>query len=153
MYNVNDILARLQNGESADAIAQSFADALNGAIQKQQEEQAAATKRHEDKVAALTNIIDTVIDFIEEFYPEMIPEGMDLAFNAEEIESTIKALDDSLPQFIELNTALSSLEALTKKPKADPVVAKINPNPKPASFTAAVSGDAITNFLKANGLM
>lgn len=153
MYNVNDILARLQNGESADAIAQSFADALNGAIQKQQEEQAAATKRHEDKVAALTNIIDAVIDFIEEFYPEMIPEGMDLSFSAEEVESAIKALDDSMPQFIELNAALSSLEALTKKPKADPVVTKINPNPKPATFTASVGGDAITNFLKANGLM
>lgn len=153
MYNVNDILARLQNGESADAIAQSFADALNGALQKQQEEKAAAAQRHEDKVAALTSIIDDVIDFIEEFYPEMIPEGMDFEFSAEDAEDVIKALDDSMPQFIELNAALSDLQALTKKPEADRVVAKINPNPKPATFTAAVNGDAISNFLKANGLM
>lgn len=151
MYNINDILARLQNGESADAIAQSFADALNGAIQKQQEEKAAMAKRHEDKVAALTDLVDAVINFIEEFYPEMIPDGMDLEFSAEEIEDVIKALDDSMPKFVELNAALSSLEALTKKPEADRVVAKINN--KPATFTAAVNGDAITNFLKANGLM
>lgn len=151
MYNVNDILARLQNGESADAIAQSFADALNGAIQKQQEEKAAAAQRHEDKVAALTDIIDAVIDFIEEFYPEMIPAGMDFEFSAEDVEDVIKALDDSMPKFVELNAALSSLEALTKKPETDRVVAKINN--KPATFTAAVGGDAISNFLKANGLM
>jgi hypothetical protein len=151
MYNVNDILARLQNGESADAIAQSFADALNGALQKQQEEKAAMAKRHEDKVAALTDIIDDVIDFIEEFYPEMIPEGMDFEFSAEDAEDVIKALDDSMPQFIELNAALSNLQTLTKKPEADRVIAKTEC--KPATFTAAVNGDAISNFLKANGLM
>ena len=151
MYNVNDILARLQNGESADAIAQSFADALNGALQKQQEEKAAMAKRHEDKVAALTDIIDYVIDFIEEFYPEMIPEGMDFEFSAEDIEGAIQALDESMPKFIELNAALSNLEALTKKPEADRVIAKTEC--KPATFTAAVNGDAIANFLKANGLM
>jgi len=151
MYNVNDILARLQNGESADAIAQSFADALNGAIQKQQEEKAMAAQRHEDKVAALTAIVDDVIDFIEEFYPEMIPEGMDFEFSAEDIEGTIQALDESMPKFVELNAALSNLEALTKKPEADRVVAKVDC--KPATFTAAVSSDAIANFLKANGLM
>lgn len=148
MYNVNDILARLQNGESADAIAQSFADALNGAIQKQQEEKAMAAQRHEDKVAALTAIVDDVIDFIEEFYPEMIPEGMDFEFSAEDIEGTIQALDESMPKFIELNAALSNLQTLTKKPEADRVV-----DCKPATFTAAVGGDAIANFLKANGLM
>ena len=151
MYNVNDILARLQNGESADAIAQSFADALNGAIQKQQEEKAIAAQRHEDKVAALTDIIDDVIDFIEEFYPEMIPEGMDFEFDAEDVESVIKALDDSMPKFVELNAALSDLQALTKKQETDRVVAKVDR--KPATFTAAVGGDAISNFLKANGLM
>jgi hypothetical protein len=151
MYNVNDILARLQNGESADAIAQSFADALNGALQKQQEEKAMAAQRHEDKVAALTAIVDDVIDFIEEFYPEMIPEGMDFEFSAEDIEGTIQALDESMPKFVELNAALSNLEALTKKPEADRVIAKTEC--KPATFTAAVNGDAIANFLKANGLM
>lgn len=138
MYNVNDILARLQNGESADTIAQSFADALNSAIQKQQEEKAAKAKRHEDKVAALTNIIDDVIDFIEEFYPDMIPSGVNLEFNTEDIEGVIEALDDSVPKFKELSAALADLEALTKKSEAN---------------TKTVRGDAITDFLKANGLM
>ncbi len=147
MYNVEDILARLQNGESADAIAQSFADALNGAIQKQQEEKVAVAKRHEDKVAALTDIIDDVIDFIEEFYPDMVPNGVNLEVDAEDVEGIIEALDDSVPKFKELGAALADLEALTKKPETDRVVAKINHKP------ATVSGDAIANFLKANGLM
>lgn len=152
MYNVEDILTRLQNGESADAIAQSFADALNGAIQKKNEAESAAKVAYEKKVAALTDIIDAVIDFIEEFYPQMIPNGVDLEFDAEDVEGIIEALDDSMPKFMELQSALSALESLKeKKPEADRVVAKINH--KPATFTTTVSGDAITNFLKANGLM
>lgn len=152
MYNVNDILARLQNGESADAIAQSFADALNGAIQKKNEAESAAKAAYEQKVAALTDILDAVIEFVEEFYPQMIPAGMDFEFDTEDVEDIIKALDDSMPKFMELQNALSALESLKEKePEADRVVAKINR--KPATLTATVSGDAITNFLKANGLM
>lgn len=141
MYNVNDILARLQNGESADAIAQSFADALNGALQKQEEEKAAVAKRHEDKVAALTTVIDSVINFIKEFYPDAF---LDFEYSTEDVESIIETLDNEIPKLKELSEALAELEALTKKPKT---------NSKPATLTATVSGDAITNFLKANGLM
>ena len=39
MYSVDNLLAQLKNGESADSIAKSFSDALNEAIALQKEEQ------------------------------------------------------------------------------------------------------------------
>lgn len=143
MYNVNDILARLQNGENADAIAQEFADALNGAIQKRNEEKAAADRKV-DKVATLTHILDEVIEFVEEFYPELITDE-DLEVTPEEVESIIEVLDVYAPKFKELNAALASLEASTSKPshtlkKELPVSFKIDDNP-------------INTFLKVNGLL
>lgn len=143
MYNVNDILARLQNGENADAIAQEFADALNGAIQKRNEEKAAADRKA-DKVATLTCILDEIIEFVEEFYPELVT-NEDLEVTPEEVESIIEVLDVYAPKFKELNAALANLEASTSKPspslkKELPVSFKIDDNP-------------INTFLKVNGLL
>ena len=47
MVNQNDILARLQNGESADTIAQELVNALNAANAQFMEEQAAAQKAND----------------------------------------------------------------------------------------------------------
>lgn len=143
MYNVNDILARLQNGENADAIAQEFADALNGAIQKRNEEKAAADRKA-DKVATLTCILDEIIEFVEEFYPELITDE-DLEVTPEEVESIIEVLDVYAPKFKELNAALANLESRASKPspslkKELPVSFKIDDNP-------------INTFLKVNGLL
>ena len=74
MYNINDILAQLQGGKSADEIAKSFTDALNAAIQKQNE----ADARRKAKICDMTNLIEDIIDFISEYYPEVMPKDMDL---------------------------------------------------------------------------
>ena len=143
MYNVDDILARLQNGENADAIAQEFADALNGAIQKKNEAQAAAD-RQADKVATLTYILDEIIEFVAEFYPELITDE-DLEVTPEEVEHIIEVLDVYAPKFRELNAALVNLEALSNKP---------SPSPKkaiPVSFN--IDTDPINTFLKQHGLL
>ena len=143
MYNVNDILARLQNGENADAIAQEFADALNGAIQKRNEEKAAADRKA-NKVATLTYILDEIIEFVEEFYPEFIVDE-DLEITPEDVENVIEVLDVYTPKFKELQESLANLEASTSKPspslkKELPVSFKIDDNP-------------INTFLKVNGLL
>ena len=143
MYDLNDILARLQNGENADAIAQEFADALNGAIQKRNEEKAAADRKA-DKVATLTYILDEIIEFVEEFYPELIVDE-DLEITPEDVENVIEVLDVYTPKFKELQESLANLEASTSKPspslkKELPVSFKIDDNP-------------INTFLKVNGLL
>ena len=144
MYNVNDILARLQNGENADAIAQEFADVLNDAIQKRNEEKAAADRKA-NKVATLTYILDEIIEFVEEFYPELIVDE-DLEVTPEDVERIIEVLDVYAPKFKELNAALAHLEPLPSKPST--------PSPKkaiPVSFT--IDTDPINTFLKQHGLL
>ena len=144
MYDVNDILARLQNGENADEIAQEFADALNGAIQKRNEEKAAADRKA-DKVATLTCILDDIIEFVEEFYPELIVDE-DIEVTPEDVENIIEVLDVYAPKFKELNAALAHLEPLPSKPST--------PSPKkaiPVSFT--IDTDPINTFLKQHGLL
>lgn len=143
MYDVNDILARLQNGENADAIAQEFADALNDAIQKRNEEKAAADRKA-DKVATLTYILDEIIEFVEEFYPELIVDE-DIEVTPEDVENVIEVLDVYTPKFKELKESLANLEASTSKS---------SPSPKkaiPVSFT--IDTDPINNFLKQHGLL
>ena len=144
MYDVNDILARLQNGENADAIAQEFADVLNDAIQKRNEEKAAADRKA-NKVATLTYILDEIIEFVEEFYPELIVDE-DLEVTPEDVERIIEVLDVYAPKFKELNAALAHLEPLPSKPST--------PSPKkaiPVSFT--IDTDPINTFLKQHGLL
>ena len=143
MYDVNDILARLQNGENADAIAQEFADALNDAIQKRNEEKAAADRKA-DKVATLTCILDEIIEFVEEFYPELIVDE-DLEVTPEDVERIIEVLDVYAPKFKELSAALANLEASTSKPSPAPKKAI------PVSFT--IDTDPINTFLKQHGLL
>ena len=142
--DMNDILTRLQNGESADAIAQSFADALNGAIQKQQEEKAAAAQRHEDKVAALTHIVNCVGDFIEEFYPEIMTKEVETLrlFTTEDIENFIKAFDEAVPRFKRLNAAMVELEDFLKPPS-------LTEN----RLGLSINEDNIVKLLKDNGLI
>ena len=143
MYDVNDILARLQNGENADAIAQEFADALNDAIQKRNEEKAAADRKA-DKVATLTYILDEIIEFVEEFYPELIVDE-DIEVTPEDVENIIEVLDVYVPKFKELNAALAHLEPLANDPS--PSLKK----ELPVSFT--INTDPINTFLKQHGLL
>lgn len=143
MYDVNDILARLQNGENADAIAQEFADALNGAIQKRNEEKAAADRKAE-KIETLICILDDVIDFVEEFYPELIVDE-DIEVTPEDVERIIEVLDVYAPKFKELNAALAHLEPLPSKPS------HALKKELPVSFT--IDTDPINTFLKQHDLL
>ena len=151
MYNVNDILARLQNGESADAIAQSFADVLNQAIAAKSAEDAEKAKEAKRaaemraaKVSDLTDILDLVIDFVERYYPD-VADTIDLEIAAEDVDAVIDELDKAMDQAKALTNALKTF--------ADPAIMKAAPA-KPSLDTAAMScEDSIMNFLKKNGLM
>ena len=74
MFSKADILARLQNGETAEAIAKEMSDALNDAMSEQakraEEEKALEAKRAEEdriyaaKREAVCCIIDGFCDFV-----------------------------------------------------------------------------------------
>lgn len=119
MYSVDNLLAQLKNGESADSIAKSFSDALNEAIALQKEE-----KDKEDikakKIEKMTNIIQLVIDFISEFYPE-VAKNIDInswAVDESLVKETINEMD-------KLVAEANSLLALLPSRKSEKPVSKV----------------------------
>lgn len=141
MYNMNDILAQLQSGQSAEEIAKSFTDALNAAIQKQNEVDA----RRKAKISDMANLIDDIVDFIRKYYPEILPEDADLDITDDEVAELIDELDTAIPQL------LKDLEELAAKPTSKVETAKKRPGvtfeAKDFSFD-----DAIEKFFRQNGL-
>lgn len=131
---MEDILKRLMNGESADAIAKEFTDALNNAMQEMEAQKEAEFQKTQ-KLMDTQNLIDVVIDYIKKYYPKVVEDVKDFDLSAEEL---IEALDTSLPKIVELNNAVVELDKLltpvAKKPAAD-------------------AEDSILRFLKLNGLL
>lgn len=131
---MEDILKRLMNGESADAIAKEFTDALNNAMQEMKAQKEAEFQKTQ-KLMDTQNLIDVVIDYTKKYYPEVVADIKEFDLSAEEL---IEALDTSLPKIVELNNAVVELDKLltpvAKKPAAD-------------------AEDSILRFLKLNGLL
>ena len=146
MYNVEDILAMLQNGESADSIAQTFADTLNAAIQKKKEAEdkqkqaKIAAELRENKVSDLTDILDYILDFIDRYYPELAAD-LDMEISAEEVEGIVDELDRTVSQIVSLTNSLKSIKATPS-----PIVMKTTPCAKDFN---SIMGD----FFKKNNLM
>ena len=148
MYNINDILAQLQSGKSADEIAKSFTDTLNAAIQKQKE-QSKAEERRKAKICDMTNLAKAIIDFISEYYSEVMPKDMDLNITEADVAELIDELDTAIPQLV---SAFKDLEKLTVEPIG---TTKKRPNVKSVTFEAKdfSFGDAMEKFFKQNGLI
>lgn len=142
MYNINDILAQLQSGQSADEIAKSFTDALNAAIQKQNE-QSKAEARRKAKICDMTNLAEAIIDFISEYYSEVMPKDMDLDITEADVAELIDELDATIPQLV---SAFKGFEELTVEPIG---TTKKSPGVK-SDFSF---GDAMEKFFKQNGLI
>jgi len=69
--NPNDILARLQNGETAEDIAAEMSSMLNEAIDAYEAESAKAT--HDTVVeAAAANVVSSLLDFTNLVAPELV---------------------------------------------------------------------------------
>ena len=151
MYNINDILAQLQSGQSADEIAKSFTDALNAAIQKQNE-QTKADERRKAKICDMTNLMEAIIDFIDEYYHEVMPKDMDLDITEADAVELIDELDTAIPQLV---SAFKDFEELTVKSvsKVEPIgTAKKRPGVKSVAKDFSF-GDAMEKFFKQNGLI
>lgn len=153
MVNMNDILARLQAGESADAIAQEMVDALNAANAQFAEEQAANDVKAQ-KAEFVEEMADIVRDYIMTFHADSYIAEMikDQEINPTEIvemlDQSFEQLDQEIRKLKELEKMFSGLMAKLDAHPADcdcgchdKAVGKIEPNM-----------DALAGFLKANGL-
>ena len=159
MVNMNDILARLQAGESADAIAQEMVDALNAANAQFAEEQAANNVKAQ-KAEFVEEMADIVRDYIMTFHADSYIAEMiaDQEINPVEI---VEMLDQSFEQLDAEIRKLKEMEKMLKgmfgnimhahghAPDCDcPECATGNGKIEPVEMAP----DALMSFLKANGL-
>ena len=139
MFDEKTILARLQNGEDAQTIANEMAAMINAANkvytdQKAAEEaaKAAAAKAEIQKKEELQDILDMFCDWFGTYY------DMDVA----EIKAELKAdqvieLVDSLKEYMEAIKGLESM--LGVKTAAKPVTKVIKSNTKPANADETIN--------------
>ena len=110
MFDSKDILARLQNGESPQKLADELAEALNSALNQYDEIQ--EQKRAEvQKVADAQNTVNTLLDFVEAYYPDLYDEEFRTEFTGEVF---VKAIDDTIAEVEKLKTSIKNLDQLMK---------------------------------------
>ena len=149
MINQNDIFTALQNGEDPEAIANKFTDALNAAIKQKAEadtkaaEEAKAKQKAEnarqEKLDFAASIIEDIMDFLEEFYPDVYDEDMREAATSHP-ELLVNAFDQAEAEVKRMKPLFDELERLAKALDEDKDL-----KPTPAR-------NPIEDFLKMNGL-
>ena len=137
MINQNDIFTALQNGEDPEVIANSFADALNAAIKQK------AENARQEKLDFAAGIIEDIMDFLEEFYPDVYDEDMREAATSHP-EVLVDAFDHAEAEVKRMKPLFDELERLTKALDEDKDL-------KPTSIPIPTR-NPIEDFLKMNGL-
>lgn len=122
MFDVNEILARLQDGDSAEDLAAEMSKALNAAEAKFQEEkeQAAKAKVQEQKESDLNELAEIILDAIDEYISIKCPEAMDEEDIDMEVAEFRQLLDDLLDTMVKVKDLFAL--APVKVPKAEPKV-------------------------------
>ena len=151
MVNQNDIFTALQNGE---AIANSFTDALNAAIKQKAEADAKAAEEakakqkaenaRQEKLDFAASIIEDIMDFLEEFYPDVYDEDIREAATSHP-ELLVNAFDQAEAEIKHMKPLFDELERLTKA--LEDSDKDLKPTPRPVR-----SANPIEDFLKMNGL-
>lgn len=160
MFKVEDILARLNKGETIESIAAEMTEALNEA-----NEAYAAAKETEDCKAALTeaadNLVSSLLEYIELVYPEAIDDITQEDYD--EFVSLLVNEADSLKEiaamcaaFGDMKAAFGDMKVAFGKPNITPTFGKgkyscacQTGRPAEAEKTAE---DIIAEFLKKNFL-
>ena len=110
MFDSNDILVRLQNGESPQKLADELAEALNSALNQYDEIQE-QQKAKVQKVADAQNTVNTLLDFVEAYYPDLYDEEFRTEFTGEVF---VKTIDDTIAEVEKLKTSIKNLDQLMK---------------------------------------
>lgn len=154
MVRVEDLMAAIQNGQSADDLAAEYAKALNEANARVKADAEAKAKAEAEARAASVKIADAkavvvpLVKYIQTYIPEMdLGEVTDADLN-EATEFLVAAIDEVKVQLapqLKLLKMLGSLDLDGETPKA-----KLNITRKPQ--TIGGKKDPIADFLKDMGL-
>ena len=145
MFNMNDIYARLANGEKIEDIGNEIAAMMNEAMAKHEAEVRAAeeAKRAEaaqaEKEAAKRDLIEELVEIIQEL---AILEGMD----PDELQVTEEDMDQMVAAFTEMFAAMRDLKKMFASLDTDKVIA---PKTHKAVINVKPSDDQIlADFIK-----
>jgi hypothetical protein len=142
MYDIKDILARIQAGESPEAIANEFADAVNAAV-KLNDEEIQKQKIAEEK-AAKDAKLDACVQAMATAMSDYI------AIAEPDLVSTLD-IDDVI-DIAEIRHALDAALGAAKLALNIAKTLEETPSPKASPKAAKTSDDAISQFLKNFGL-
>ena len=144
MMNVDEILARLQNGETMDDIAADISKALTAAEQKFQEEQEkkAAEAAALEEEAKLNDLAETILLAIGEYVSIKCPEAIDVEGVDMEVAGFREMLDDFLDTIVTMKGLFGGFAASAfNVPKTEPKAPK----------KLKTADDKIADFLKTMG--
>lgn len=145
MVRVEDLMAAIQNGQSADDLAAEYAKALNEAnarVKADEEAKAKAKVEAETQMADARAVVDPLVTYIQKYIPEMELGEVTDADLDEAAQFLVSAIDEVKAQLapqLKLLKMLGGLEA-----------PKLNIKRKPQVIGG--KKDPIADFLKDMGL-
>lgn len=131
MFDANTLLTRLQNGESAEAIAQEMATALNTAIAEHQKEKEAKN----NQITDARDLALGIIAYIGEYQPKLY----DMMFEDQSKEAMDASVEDITDTIIKTCEELES---------AMPVISKMMGMHKTLADKAKSADDILNDWLK-----
>ena len=147
MFNMNDIYARLANGEKIEDIGNEIAAMMNQAVAKHEaevraaEEAARVAAAEADKAQAKRELIEELVEIVQEL---AILEGMDpdeLTITEEEMDQMVAAFTDMFSAMRELKKVIADMEA--HMPAAAPAHVAVK-----SSKIAPSDEEILANFIK-----
>jgi hypothetical protein len=112
MFDMNDILERLRNGQSVDAIASELTDAINKANSTYQAELAAKEAAEKQKAETITVCCDSIADYVMHYLEIAHP---DLLKEIAEIDEDFEITGDHVRKFLEDSmTAIAPMLKIAK---------------------------------------
>ena len=142
MMNMEQIMELMNQGMSAEQIAQDFTSQLNAAIQKKKEQEE-AKKVDAEKIAEANKILTLVFDFGEKYYPEIFDKKARGVIDA---AGLVEAMDQARDEVMHMQPHVDALFAELER---------LHPALKEGKMKAVKisTGDPITDFLKSQNLI
>ena len=153
MNNIDEILAMLRNGATEDDIAKQLSDALNTAVQKKKEEDAALLERKNEKRVekACKNAARILCEALADFFYEIGETDLVDIFASMEAMNEIQGALEGIAELAKTNV-LSNYVNLLKS--LDGLRADNKPSRKNIDFSVNEEDidNIFGNWLKENGL-
>lgn len=137
MYDKNEILVRLQNGEDPQDIANEIADLLNAAVAEYSEAEE-AKKLQAEKVNAADLVVEHGKAFLKIYYPDLYVSDFETATG----KDLVKFVDDMLQEYYNFKSSIKNFDRLI----AD--LEKLNVKPKESKAKPKAKKDPVAEFLE-----